>query len=119
MAHSFFFIIIFYYFYLNTVNSSAYITHTLEYLKLKLYTITLKAVFRECRALDLKNVIDLLISDRFFPVCRSSGDVVSDVLSCSYILVFESFVHSGRDTEWLLKRITCNSFINSERTSNW
>ena len=36
-----------------------YISHTLEYLRLKLYTITLKAVFRECRALDLKNVIDL------------------------------------------------------------
>ena len=30
-----------------------------RYLKFKLHTITLKAVFRECRALDLKNVIDL------------------------------------------------------------
>ena len=48
-----FFFLIFYffiYFYLNTVKK--YISHTLEYLKLKLYTITLKVVFRECRALE-------------------------------------------------------------------
>ena len=38
----------------------------LEYLKLKLYTITLKAVFRECCALDLKNVIDLMAIDLMF-----------------------------------------------------
>ena len=36
-----------------------HITRTLKYFKFKLYPITLKAVFRECRALDLKNVIDL------------------------------------------------------------
>ena len=47
--------------YLNTINSSQHKNayHIREYLKFKLFTITLKAVYRECRALDLKSVIDL------------------------------------------------------------
>ena len=36
-----------------------HITRTLKYFKFKLYPITLKAVFRECREFVLKNVIDL------------------------------------------------------------
>ena len=32
----------------------------LKYLKFKLYAITLKAVFCECRAEDLKNVMDVM-----------------------------------------------------------
>lgn len=54
-----------------TINSSQHknACHVREYLKFKLFTITLKAVFREWRALDLKSVNDLTVKYPLESLC--------------------------------------------------
>ena len=58
------------------------INGTLKYFKFKLYTITLKAVFCECCALDLNNVIDLTLNNPKDSVFLTSHGRLFPVAPC-------------------------------------